>query len=250
MIQWPNLERYLRRRFAPAQKALNDPMRHAWLALPSWLVLKRVIPPEFPGGVWLPHAIPLLLLAGLFIARKLKTRQFANFIVKSAYPYDVMESLGKLSCHAANDELEESVERRFGDQWELAISAYGRVIDSVHTARVQDLDAEYPGLEIISRAMEEVDAACIECLMAGRTFVRELHEKPKAFAKRMAETRSSQAEFARVQEYVQAIETYAGKIHDLGRQEEPLRVFEDAVQYLGDFRTAQARKGAYRFSFN
>jgi hypothetical protein len=113
--------------------------------------------------------------------------------------------------------------------------------------QIENLNAELPGLEIISRILRMVDGACIECLMVGRTFVREIDEKPKDFAKRMAATGMGQGEIERVKAYVSAIQTFAGKLHEVGRQEEPLRTIEEAFSYLESFRRDQARAGAYHF---
>lgn len=247
MVQWPNLERYLRHRFAPAAKELANPMRFAWIALPSWVVLKRVIPPDGPGGLWLAHALPLAFVAGLFIWSRVKVRKFVNFAQRSPYPFEVIESLGKLSCHAIENELDKSVDRRFGDQWELAITAFRSIRESMSSPQIENLNAEYPGLEINSRILRMADGACIECLMAGRTFVREIDEKPKDFTKRMVAAGMGQGEIERVKAYVQAIQTYAGKLHDVGRQDEPLRTIEEAFTYLESFRRDQARAGAYHF---
>lgn len=83
MVQWPNLTRFLSRRFAPMQQAMSTPMRFAWLALPGWVVLKRLISTDGFGGLWLAHVIPLAYLAVLFIWTKVKERKFTSYAQKS-----------------------------------------------------------------------------------------------------------------------------------------------------------------------
>lgn len=247
MVQWPNLTRFLSRRFAPMQQAMSTPMRYAWLALPGWVVLKRLIPTDGFGGLWLAHVIPLAYLAVLFIWTKVKERKFTSYAQKSPYPYEVLASLGKLSCHAAEGELYGSVDRQIGDQWEQAITAFRSIMDTMKSPRVENLNAEYPGLDLSGRMLRMADGACIECLMIGRQYVRELHEKPRNFTKRMATSGVSSGDLLQIKAYVRALQQSAGKLHDVGNQEEPLPIIEGAIDELEKFRHDQARTGSYHF---